>query len=45
MKKDNALTKFMRKYGNVIVIIVLIIGFALINPAFLTVYNFTNIMI
>ena len=27
MKKDNALTKFMRKYGNVIVIIVLIIGF------------------
>ena len=44
MKKDNALTKFMRKYGNVIVIIVLIIGFALINPAFLTVYNFTNII-
>ena len=44
MNKENSISKFVRRYGNVLVIIVLIIGFALINPAFLTVYNFTNII-
>lgn len=35
---------FIRKYGNVFVIIALIIIFTLLNPIFLSVYNFMNIV-
>lgn len=35
---------FIRKYGNVFVIIALIIIFTLLNPVFLSVYNFMNIV-
>ena len=35
---------FIKKYGNVFVIIVLIIIFTLLNPVFLSVYNFMNIV-
>lgn len=37
-------SKFLKKYGNVFVIIALIIIFTLLNPAFLSVYNFMNIV-
>lgn len=37
-------SKFLKKYGNVFVIIALIIVFTLLNPAFLSVYNFMNIV-
>ena len=35
---------FIKKYGNVFVIIALIIIFTLLNPVFLSVYNFMNIV-
>lgn len=35
---------FLKKYGNVFVIIFLIVVFSLLNPAFMSLYNFTNIV-
>ena len=35
---------FIKKYGNVFVIIALIIIFTLLNPVFLSVYNFMNMV-
>lgn len=35
---------FIKKYGNVFVIIALIVIFTLLNPVFLSVYNFMNIV-
>lgn len=37
-------SNFLKKYGNVFVIIFLIVVFSLLNPAFLSLYNFTNIV-
>lgn len=37
-------SSFLKKYGNIFVIIVLIVVFSALNPAFLSVYNFMNIV-
>lgn len=41
---SNKFSTFIKKYGNVFVIIALIIIFTLLNPVFLSVYNFMNIV-
>lgn len=41
---SNKFSTFIKKYGNVFVIIALIVIFTLLNPVFLSVYNFMNIV-